>query len=163
MFVLDTDDNGTATNPELASIKPTATATERIDENYAAFVAGQKNFLRDNVNHTIKFTNNVTGLVVNSPDITFMMSDVTKPFVYGVDAKDNMNLEVRLSEAMAEDMEIEVSIVDGEVKLEEDFFEKTPDLMGSPTKDSINWLLKLNREIIYLQQLNPFNQSGWIS
>ncbi len=62
---------------------------------------------------------------------------------------------VHTSESIYSDgMELTVYIVDGEVKLEEDFFEKTPDLMGSSVKDAINWLREY--KIIYLQLLNPY-------
>ena len=62
---------------------------------------------------------------------------------------------VHTSESIYSDgMEMTVSAVDDEVKLEEDFFEKTPDLMGSPVKDAINWLREY--KIIYLQLLNPY-------
>lgn len=94
MFVLDTD---STTAP--ASVRPTTTM---LDASYAG--GATKNFLRDNVNHTIVFPANITGYVINSSNITFMMSDVTKPFVYGVEATDNMNVKVRLSEAVAEDL-----------------------------------------------------------
>ena len=54
-------------------------------------------------------------------------------------------------------MEMEVTVVDGVAKLEEDFFEKTPDLMGSPVKDAIKWLSEF--KIIYLQLLNPYEHN----
>lgn len=91
MFVLDTDSPG--------SVQPTS---NMLDAAYAG--AGAPNFLRDNVNHTIVIPDNVTDLVVNSSNITFMMSDVTKPFVYGVEATTCMNVKVRFSEAIAEDL-----------------------------------------------------------
>lgn len=52
-------------------------------------------------------------------------------------------------------MRLEVIVMDGKVVLQEDFFEKSPDLMGSPEEDSIKWLLGLG-DIIYLQELNPY-------
>ena len=62
---------------------------------------------------------------------------------------------VHTSESIYSDgMEMTVYIIDDEVKLEENFFEKTPDLMGSPVKDAINWLREY--KIIYLQLLNPY-------
>ena len=58
-------------------------------------------------------------------------------------------------------MEMAVDVIDGEAQLEKDFFEKTPDLMGSPVKDSISWMLRLG-DIIYLQQLNPYKQNVYL-
>ncbi|MDV6378214.1 hypothetical protein ORD22_08130 [Sporosarcina sp. GW1-11] len=104
MFVLDTDFKGSiapgvGTGPE---------NFEMIDANFTGDVDSEGNFLRDNVNHTIRINNNITDLVVNSSDLTFMASDVTKPFIYGVDAKDakgedsNITITVRASEALAQ-------------------------------------------------------------
>ena len=68
---------------------------------------------------------------------------------------------VHTSESIYSDgMEMTVSIVDDEVKLEENFFEKTPDLMGSPVKDAINWLREY--KIIYLQLLNPYEFNVYV-
>lgn len=93
MFVLETD-----SDTPLSAVP----VSNMIDRNYASALA--PNYLRDNVNHKIIFPNNVPGVVVGSDVITFMMSDVTKPFVYGVDAEDNMTIKVRFSEAIAEDI-----------------------------------------------------------
>lgn len=100
MFVLDTDDTGSVA-PALGDVA--ATDLEMMDANFAHTTA-DNNFLRDNVNHTVKFPANIPGLVVNSSNITFMMSDVTKPFIYGVTATDNMNLTVRASEALSQNL-----------------------------------------------------------
>lgn len=103
MFVLDTD----LQESVAPDVGVGATNFEMIDANFTGG-ASAGNFLRDNVNHTIKITDNITGLVVNSSDITFMASDVTKPFIYGVDAKDakgedsNIAITVRASEALAQ-------------------------------------------------------------
>lgn len=97
MFVLDTDVDTSA-----------VPSTTRLDGAYAAGLVVGKNFLRDNVNHKIIFPNNIGKLVINAgtvaEPITFMMSDVTKPFVYSVKSENNMSIEVKLSEAIAEDL-----------------------------------------------------------
>ncbi|WP_432406897.1 Ig-like domain-containing protein [Wukongibacter sp. M2B1] len=101
MFVLDTDDTG--------SVAPTvgAGSMEMLDSAFTG-AATDGNFLRDNINHTIKFPSNVTDLVVNSSELMFMSSDVTKPFIYGVDAKDAsgndsvLDITVRASESLAQ-------------------------------------------------------------
>ncbi len=68
---------------------------------------------------------------------------------------------VHTSESIYTDgMELEVTVVDGVAKLEEDFFEKTPDLMGSPVKDAIKWLREF--KIIHLQLLNPYEYNIYL-
>lgn len=51
-------------------------------------------------------------------------------------------------------MDIKVFFVDGKLQLQEDYFENTPELLGSPEDDAVNWHRKLG-ELIYLQLENP--------
>lgn len=53
-------------------------------------------------------------------------------------------------------MDIEFTVVDRKALIDELYYENTPDLIGSPVRDSIKWLLELNQEIYYIQQLNPY-------
>ncbi|HPB88325.1 MAG TPA: hypothetical protein PLP59_12465, partial [Thermotogota bacterium] len=60
------------------------------------------NFLRDNVNHTIVFPEEITDIIEKSNPITFQFSDVTEPVVGGVTPTDNCNLVVMFSEPVCE-------------------------------------------------------------
>lgn len=51
-------------------------------------------------------------------------------------------------------MSIKVFVVNGQVKLEEDYFEHSPELLGSPEDDAVKWHEILG-ELIYLQLENP--------
>ena len=52
-------------------------------------------------------------------------------------------------------MDIKVYVVDGQVKLEDAYYENSPDLMGSPQEDAVAWMEKLD-QVIYLQLENPW-------
>ena len=51
-------------------------------------------------------------------------------------------------------MDIKVYLEDNKLHLEEDYFENTPELLGSPEEDAVKWHRKLG-ELIYLQLENP--------
>lgn len=51
-------------------------------------------------------------------------------------------------------MDIKVSLMNDKLQLIENYFENTPELLGSPEEDVINWHRKLG-ELIYLQLENP--------
>lgn len=53
-------------------------------------------------------------------------------------------------------MDIKIFLEDNKLHLEEDYFENTPELLGSPEEDAINWLKRLGK-LIYLQLENPNN------
>lgn len=58
-------------------------------------------------------------------------------------------------------MDIKVYVIDEEVKLEDNFYENGPDLMGSPEAGAIAWIEKLD-EIIYLQLENPYKKKTYL-
>ena len=51
-------------------------------------------------------------------------------------------------------MDIKIFLEDNKLHLEEDYFENTPELLGSPEEDAVKWHRKLG-ELIYLQLENP--------
>lgn len=70
-------------------------------------------------------------------------------------AKYLVRVTVKTSESPYIDgMDIKVFFVDGKLQLAEDYFENTPELLGSPEDDAINWLKQLGN-LIYLQLENP--------
>ena len=86
---------------------------------------------------------------------------VESQWLMGVSLKQRTSAEylarvtVKTSESPYIDgMDIKVLFVDGKLHLEEDYFENTPELLGSPEDDAINWLKQLGN-LIYLQLENP--------
>lgn len=70
-----------------------------------------------------------------------------------------VRVSVKTSESPYIDgMSIKVSVVNGRVKLEEDYFEQSPELMGSPEADAVKWHENLG-EVIYLQLENPNDEN----
>lgn len=52
-------------------------------------------------------------------------------------------------------MDIDFAEENGKMIIDPLYYEDTPDLMESSLKDSITWILELNKEIVYLEQINP--------
>lgn len=98
------------------------------------------NYLRDNAEHTVAFPTNVGSLVLaNKTGIKFIKTDTSRPAVYGVTAKDQLNLEVRYTESVKHNVAIDVEnyLIDGK-KLE---------LRANPTPAQIA-TAKANNKII---------------
>ena len=63
------------------------------------------NYLRDNAEHKVTFPTNVSTLVLaNTTGIKFIKTDTSRPAVYGVTAKDQLNFEVRYTESVKHDV-----------------------------------------------------------
>ena len=52
-------------------------------------------------------------------------------------------------------MDIAFTVTDGDVTMDANYYEETPELLGGTVEDSIEWLMKVNG-IYYLQLDNPF-------
>lgn len=90
-FILDTDDAG--------SVAP---VTSKV--NSTTLAAGPTYFLQDNETHRISIPANVGNLVLQNAGLNFILTDATKPQIFGVNSgADQLHFSVRFSEAMAED------------------------------------------------------------
>ena len=96
---------------------------------------------------------------------------VESQWLMGVSLKQRTSAEylvrvtVKTSESPYIDgMDIKVLFVDGKLQLQEDYFENTPELLGSPEDDAVKWHQNLG-ELIYLQRENPNDDTdgvlGW--
>ncbi|WP_276620351.1 Ig-like domain-containing protein [Syntrophomonas wolfei] len=118
-LILDTDNkfvNGVAGTTELRYDYLTSTGTAYDVEANAIIVAGGFNgaYLRDNMTHNVSVPLNVGKKVVaNAVGLNFVLTDISKPWIAGVDVINQMTLDVRFSEAMAEDLVEKIETVGG--------------------------------------------------
>lgn len=118
-LILDTDNyfvNGGPGTTELRYDYLTSTGTAYDVEANAAIVAGGFNgaYLRDNMTHNVSVPLNVGKKVVaNAVGLNFVLTDISKPWIAGVDVINQMTLDVRFSEAMAEDLVEKIETVGG--------------------------------------------------
>lgn len=96
-FILDVDNS-----PTIVAGVPTTNNNVRIEAGWAGVAAAtQGNYLRDNVRHNVAFPTNVGTLVLaNTSGVNFILTDTSRPAVYGVTAKDQLNFEVRFTESV---------------------------------------------------------------
>lgn len=103
MFVLNTDDFGCDTPSIAPTIGKGAGQLEVMDSSFEGTgTAG--NFLKNGTSHTIVFSNNITGISLNSPDITFTLSDTVKPSISSVIATTSSAITITTSEAIAQNV-----------------------------------------------------------
>ena len=117
-LILDTDNkfvNGVAGTSELR-FNYLARTGSAFDVEANLPVAGALNgaYLRDNMTHNVSVPLNVGKKVVaNAVGLNFVLTDISKPWIAGVDVINQMTLDVRFSEAMAEDLVEKIETVGG--------------------------------------------------
>ena len=92
-FILDTD--------SLGSLVPDSNRISRaVMRDLTA-----PNYLQDNETHILTFPENVGELVLaDTKGIQFIVTDALRPFIYGVEPKDQLEFKVKFSESIAEDL-----------------------------------------------------------
>ena len=117
-LILDTDNkfvNGVAGTSELR-FNYLARTGSAFDVEANLPVAGALNgaYLRDNMTHNVSVPFNIgTKVVANTIGLDFLLTDISKPWIAGVDVINQMTLDVRFSEAMAEDLVEKIETVGG--------------------------------------------------
>ena len=106
------------------------------------------NLLRSEFEHSEEYKGKVESQWLMGVSLTRVSSRETS-------AEYLVRVTVKTSESPYIDgMGIKVYLEDNKLHLEEDYFENTPELLGSPEEDAVKWHRKLG-ELIYLQLENP--------